>query len=90
MEVRKVKGKNKSILALGVAFCAAGIAAVVSAGIVNGSAEAGSVKTATTIEFNGYSTGVYAFEHYAGFDGTYWILDSAASTVTTGAAGRQL
>lgn len=85
-----MKGKNKSILALGVAFCAAGIAAVVSAGIVNGSAEAGSVKTATTIEFNGYSTGVYAFEHYAGFDGTYWILDSAASTVTTGAAGRQL
>ena len=80
--------KNIVLLALIGGVC--GLAAVSSLRNVTVSAEEGSAKTATAIEYDGYATGVYALEHYAGFEGTYWILDAAASTATTGTAGRRL
>lgn len=85
---------NKTVL-FGCAAACLGMAAAGSFLLIGGGmsarAEDGTAATATTVEFDGVgTTGVYSLEHYAGFEGTYWILDTAASTVTEGTAGRRL
>ena len=77
------------VLAFLFALCAAA-AVMFAAPATRASAEEGTEKDATAIEYGGGSTGVYSLEHYAGFEGTYWILDNNAATVTAGTPGRRL